>query len=127
MSLFGEMLPIHPNRQVSWASVPDLLNQPFYWSIEGVLPENPHKQSGYQECDRTSFFKELRIFLQQTGYIRNPGQTEFYRLAQLEKTGIYNKCPQGTRLTKAGETANYRFGLCSAQLAGGSRLTRRGA
>jgi hypothetical protein len=70
-------------------------------------------QQAYQESDRTSFFKELRIFLQQTGYIRNPGQTEFYRLAQLEKTGIYNKCPQGTRLNKAGETANYRFGLCS--------------
>jgi hypothetical protein len=52
MSLFGEMLPIHPNRQGSWASVPDLLNQPFYWSIEGVLPENRHKQSGDEQCDR---------------------------------------------------------------------------
>ena len=69
-------------------------------------------RQAYQESDRESFFADLRKFLQETGYIITAGQTEFYQLAQLERMGIYNKCPQGTRLNTAGETANYRFALC---------------
>lgn len=70
-------------------------------------------QQAYRESDRTEFLRDLRIFLQQTGYIRTPGQTEFYRMAELEKTGISNKCPEGTRLNTVGETANYRYALCA--------------
>ncbi len=69
-------------------------------------------QQNYQQSDRDSFFRDLRKFLQQTGYIQSPGHTAFYQLAQLEQRGIYNKCPQGTTLNTAGETANYLFALC---------------
>jgi len=73
-------------------------------------------RQAYQGDDRESFFNELRQFLQQTGYIRNPGETAYYRLAELEKTGLYNQCPQGSRLTMAGETDNYRFAICAGDL-----------
>lgn len=73
-------------------------------------------RQAYQGDDRESFFNELRQFLQQTGYIRNPGETAYYRLAELEQTGLYNQCPQGSRLMTAGETDNYRFAICAGDL-----------
>jgi hypothetical protein len=72
-------------------------------------------RQAYQASDRNSFFQDLRRFLQKTGYIEASGQTNYFNLAELEKTGLYNQCPQGTSLMVAGETADYRFALCSGE------------
>lgn len=72
-------------------------------------------RQAYQGNDRESFFKDLRKFLQQTGYIRNPGETAYYRLAEVEQRGLYNQCPQETSLRTAGETDNYRFAICAGE------------
>lgn len=72
-------------------------------------------RQAYQGNDRESFFNELRQFLQLNGYIRNPGATAYYRLAEVEQTGLYNQCPQETSLRTAGETDNYRFAICAGE------------
>ncbi len=73
-------------------------------------------RQAYQASDRNSFFQDLRRFLQKTGYLKASGQTNYFHLAELEKTGLYSQCPQDTGLVAAGETADYRFALCSGEL-----------